>query len=100
MSFVTILGAAGLAVGLALKDSLSNFASGVLLVMFKPFKVGDYVEAGDKDGVVEKITILNTVLNTFDNKLVIVPNSTVMGGSITNYSAKETRRVDLSFGIG
>ena len=100
MSFVTILGAAGLAVGLALKDSLSNFASGVMLVIFKPFKVGDYVEAGDKNGIVEKITIFNTILNSLDNKLVIVPNSTVMGGSITNYSAKETRRVDLSFGIG
>ncbi len=99
MSFVTILGAAGLAVGLALKDSLSNFASGVMLVIFRPIKVGDYVEAGGKDGVVEKITIFNTVLNSLDNKLVIVPNSAVTAGPITNFTANETRRVDLKFGI-
>ena len=100
MSFVTILGAAGLAVGLALKDSLANFAAGVMIVVFRPFKVGDYVEAGGTAGVVEKISIFNTNLNTPDNKLVIVPNGAVIGGPITNYTAKDTRRVDLVFGIG
>jgi small conductance mechanosensitive channel len=100
MSFVTILGAAGLAVGLALKDSLSNFASGVMLIVFKPFKVGDFVEVGGKMGAVEAISIFNTVMTSPDNKLVIVPNAEVTGGVITNFTAKETRRVDLVFGIG
>jgi len=100
MSFVTILGAAGLAVGLALKDSLSNFASGVMLIIFKPIKVDDFVEVGGQMGSVEAISIFNTVLNSPDNKMVIVPNAAVTGGVITNFTAKETRRVDLTFGIG
>jgi small conductance mechanosensitive channel len=99
-SFVAILGAAGLAVGLALQGSLSNFAAGVLMIIFKPFKVGDYIEGGGTAGVVESIKIFVTELRTPDNRAVIVPNSAMMGGNITNYSAKDTRRVDLIAGIG
>jgi small conductance mechanosensitive channel len=98
-SFVAILGAAGLAVGLALQGSLSNFASGVLMIIFKPFKLGDFVEAGGATGAVADINIFTTVINTPDNKKTIVPNSSVMGGNIINYSANDTRRVDLSAGI-
>lgn len=98
-SLLALLGAAGLAVGLALKDSLSNFASGVMLILLKPFKSGDYIEAGGVGGIVEKITIFNTILITVDNKEVIVPNAQVYGGTITNYSARPTRRVDLMIGI-
>lgn len=98
-SFVAVLGAAGLAVGLALQGSLSNFASGVLIIMFRPFRIGDYVEAGGTAGVVKDITILTTVLHTPDNKKIIVPNSGVMGGNIINYSANDTRRLDLVFGV-
>jgi small conductance mechanosensitive channel len=98
-SFVAILGAAGLAVGLALQGSLSNFASGVLIIMFRPFKIGDYVEAGGTAGVIKEISVLTTVLHTPDNKKIIVPNSSVMGGTITNYSATGTRRLDLKFGV-
>jgi len=100
MSFVTVLGAAGLAIGLALKDSLSSFASGVMLIIFKPFAVDDYIEAGGVAGGVEEITIFTTRLRSVDNKTVIVPNSSVTAGPITNYTARETRRVDLVFGIG
>ncbi len=99
-SFIAILGAAGLAVGFALQGSLSNFASGVMLIIFRPFKVGDFVEAGGTSGSIEAIQIFNTILKTPDNKTVIIPNSNVTGGNITNYSAKEERRVDMVFGIG
>jgi small conductance mechanosensitive channel len=99
-SFVAVIGAAGLAIGFALQGSLANFASGVMLVMFKPFKVGDYVEAGGTAGTIEAVKIFNTQFKTPDNKEVIVPNSQITGGNIVNYSAKETRRIDLVFGIG
>jgi len=99
-SFVAILGAAGLAVGLALQGSLANFASGVLMIIFKPITVGDFVEAGGTMGTVTEISIFTTILNTPDNKKVIVPNSNVMSGNITNFSANGTRRVDLVAGIG
>ena len=98
-SFVAILGAAGLAIGLALQGSLSNFASGVLILIFKPVKVGDYIEAGGAAGIVKEIDIFTTTLNTPDFKKVIVPNSKIMGDNITNYSANEHRRVDLVIGI-
>lgn len=99
-SFVAVLGAAGLAVGLALQGSLSNFASGVLLILFRPFKVGDFVEAGGVMGVVDEIGILATQMHTPDNKGVTVPNSQIMGGHIVNFNAFPTRRLDLMFGIG
>ncbi len=99
-SLLALLGAAGLAVALALKDSLSNFAAGVMLITFKPFTVGAYVEAGGTAGIVEKITIFNTILRSPDNKVITVPNSQVYSGSITNHSARATRRIDLVFGIG
>ncbi len=99
-SFIAILGAAGLAVGLALQGSLANFAGGVLVLMFKPFKVGDYIEAQDVAGTVEQIQIFNTVLKTGDNKVVIVPNGSISNGIITNYSREATRRVDFVFRIG
>ncbi len=99
-SFVAILGAAGLAVGLALQGTLSNVGAAVLLILFRPFKVGDFVEAGGTAGVVEEINMFSTIFKTGDNKVVIVPNSSVIGGTIVNYSAKESRRVDWTFGIG
>ncbi len=99
-SFVAILGAAGLAVGLALQGTLSNVGAAVLLILFRPFKVGDFVEAGGVAGVVEEINMFSTIFKTGDNKVVIVPNGAIIGGTITNYSAKETRRVDWTFGIG
>jgi small conductance mechanosensitive channel len=99
-SFVAIVGAAGLAVGLALQGSLSNFAAGVLLLIFRPFKVGDFVEIAGTSGVIQNIQIFTTELNTPDNKKVIVPNGGVISGNIVNYSANDTRRVDLVFGIG
>jgi small conductance mechanosensitive channel len=99
-SFVAILGAAGLAIGLALQGTLGNVGSGVLLVMFRPFQVGDFVNAGGEAGSVEAISLFATTLKTPDNKVIIIPNSAVTGGNITNFSAKETRRVDLIFGIG
>jgi small conductance mechanosensitive channel len=98
-SFVAVLGAAGLAVGLALQGSLSNFAAGVMMIIFKPFKAGDFIEAGGSAGVVEEIGIFTTVLKTPDNKKVIIPNSGVTGGNIVNYSAKEQRRVDIVAGV-
>lgn len=98
-SFVAILGAAGLAIGLALQGSLSNFASGVLIIIFKPFKGGDYVSAGGCDGFIEDVGIFTTSILTVDNKLIIVPNSKIMGDTITNYSAQKTRRVDLVAGV-
>lgn len=99
-SFVAILGAAGLAVGLALQGTLGNVGSGVLLIIFRPFQVGDFVNAGGEAGSVEAISLFATTLKTPDNKLIIIPNSAVTGGNITNFSAKETRRVELTFGIG
>jgi small conductance mechanosensitive channel len=98
-SFIAILGAAGLAVGLALQGSLSNFAAGVLMIIFKPFKLGDFVEAGGTTGSVVDIGIFTTTINSPDNKKMIVPNSAVMGGKITNFNANGTRRVDLVAGI-
>jgi|TARA_B110001454_G_scaffold159968_1_gene149352 small conductance mechanosensitive channel len=98
-SFITIIGAAGLAVGLALQGSLSNFASGVLMIIFRPFKIGDYIEAGGEAGTVEDIQIFATRLKTPDNKVIIIPNSAIMDGSIMNYSTKPTRRVDLKIGV-
>lgn len=98
-SFVALLGAAGLAVGFALQGSLSNFASGVMLIIFKPIKVGNYVEGGGMEGVVEEIGIFVTTLITLDNKVVFVPNAKLTSDNIVNYSLKDTRRVDLVFGI-
>ncbi|EGQ7640733.1 small-conductance mechanosensitive channel MscS [Vibrio cholerae] len=98
-SVVAVLGAAGLAVGLALQGSLSNFAAGVLIVAFRPFKAGDYVEIAGVAGSVDSILIFQTVLKTPDNKMVVVPNSAVIGGAITNYSRHETRRVDMVIGV-
>jgi small conductance mechanosensitive channel len=99
-SLLAILGAAGLAIGLALQGSLSNFASGVLIVAFRPYKVGDFIEGGGVSGSVDEVQIFTTVLQTPDNKKVIIPNSQIMNGIITNYSAHATRRVDLVFGCG
>jgi small conductance mechanosensitive channel len=99
-SFVAIIGAAGLAIGFALQGSLSNLAAGVMLIIFKPVKVGDYIEGGGAAGSVEAVGIFITTLLTPDNKVVYIPNSTLTGGNITNYSAKDTRRVDMVFGIG
>lgn len=99
-SLVALLGAAGLAVGLALQGSLQNFAAGVMLVLFRPFKTGDFVEAGGTSGIVEQITIFSTLMRTGDNREVIIPNGAIYGGTITNYSARTTRRIDMVFGIG
>ena len=98
-SFIAVLGAAGLAVGLALQGSLANFASGVLMIIFKPISLGDFVEAGGVTGAVEEIGIFTTIINAPDNKKNIVPNALVMGGNITNFNANGTRRVDLVAGI-
>jgi len=99
-ALVAIVGAAGLAVGLALKDSLQNFAAGVMLIVFRPFKNGDFIDAAGVMGVVEKIGIFCTTLNTPDNREVIVPNQGIYSGNITNFSANESRRIDMVFGIG
>lgn len=98
-SFIAIIGAAGLAIGLALQGSLSNFASGVLLVSFRPCKVGDYVEAAGVAGSVQRITVFSTTLLTPDQRTVTVPNSNLLGGPIVNYSTSPTRRLDLLFGV-
>ena len=98
-SFIAILGAAGLAVGLALQGSLSNFAAGVLIIIFRPYKVGDWIEGAGVSGSVVEVQILTTILKTGDNKQVIVPNSQIMGSIITNYSANDTRRVDMVVGV-
>lgn len=98
-SVVAVIGAAGLAVGLALQGSLSNFAAGVLIVAFRPFKSGDYVEIGGVAGSVESIQVFSTVLCTPDNKMVVVPNASVIGGPITNYSRHATRRIDYVIGV-
>jgi small conductance mechanosensitive channel len=99
-SFIAILGAAGLAIGLALQGSLSNFAAGVLMIIFRPFSAGDLIEGAGVTGVVEEIQIFTTQLKTADNKTVIIPNSNLMNDNIINYSVKGTRRVDMLFGIG
>ncbi len=98
-SVVAVIGAAGLAVGLALQGSLSNFAAGILIVAFRPFKSGDFVEIAGVAGIVEAIQIFQTVLKTGDNKMVVVPNSSVIGGAITNYSRHPMRRIDLTIGV-
>jgi len=99
-SFIAVLGAAGLAVGLALQGSLANFASGLLMIIFRPFEAGHYIEGAGQSGTVEEIHIFTTQLKTPDNKTVIIPNGKLMGDSIVNYSAKDTRRVDLVVGVG
>lgn len=99
-SFMAIIGAAGLAIGLALKDSLSNFASGVMLVLFRPFTKGDFIEAGGITGTVDEIRLVATTLTTPDNKLITVPNSMMYTNAIINFSAKATRRLDMVFGVG
>ncbi len=99
-SFVAIVGAATLAIGMALQKNLSNIGAGVVIMLFRPFKVGDFVEIGGVAGSVEKISLFNTNLVTPDNRLIIVPNSNVIGNNITNYSAKDIRRIDLTIGIG
>ncbi len=98
-SFVAVVGAAGLAIGLAMQGSLSNFAAGVLMIIFKPFKVGDFVETAGAAGVVEEISIFTTVIKTPDNKKIIVPNAKVTGDNIVNYTAKDQRRVDIVAGV-
>lgn len=99
-SFIAIIGAAGLAVGLALQGTLANFAGGVLVLLFRPYKVGDFIEAQGVAGTVAAIQIFNTVFKTPDNKVIIVPNGAISNGIITNYSKEATRRVDFVFGIG
>ena len=100
MSLSAVLAAAGLAIGLALQGSLSNFAAGVMIIMFRLFKVGDYVEAGGTKGIVEEIHIFSTMMRTGDNIRIIVPNSSVTGGIVSNYSSQPTRRIDLVVGCG
>lgn len=98
-SFIAILGAAGLAVGLALQGSLSNFASGVLIILLRPFRSGDFIDAGGQMGTVNRIELFHTYLKTPDNRVIIVPNSSIMNGSIVNFSREATRRLDLIIGI-
>lgn len=98
-SFFAILGAAGLAIGLALKDSLGNLASGVMIILFRPFNVGDFITAAGVSGTVEEVSIFNTILKTPDNQKIIVPNGSITGGTITNVNAKPERRVDLLIGV-
>lgn len=98
-SFLAVVGAAGLAIGLALKDSLANFSSGVMLILFRPFKVGDAVTVAGETGAVEEITIFNTVMNTPDNQRKIIPNGLITNGPITNITANDRRRVDMVFGV-
>ena len=99
-SLIALVGAAGLAIGLSLQDSLKNFAAGVMLILFRPFKTGHWVEAGGVSGSVELINIFSTTMKTGDNKTVIVPNGAIYSGTITNYSARRQRRIDMVFGIG
>ncbi|HFB64377.1 MAG TPA: mechanosensitive ion channel [Aeromonadales bacterium] len=99
-SLVALIGAAGLAVGLALQNSLQNFAAGVMLLIFRPFKAGDFIDAAGVSGVVEGISIFSTTMRTGDNKEMIIPNGAIYGGIITNFSAKDTRRIDMVVGIG
>lgn len=99
-SFAAILAAAGLAIGMALQGSLGNFAGGVLIMIFKPFKIGDFIEAQGETGTVKEIEIFTTKLTTPDNKEIIIPNGSLSNGNITNYSTEDTRRVDVTFGVG
>ncbi len=99
-SLVTIIGAAGLAIGFALKDSLSHFAAGVLLVIFRPFTIGDYVNIGGDEGIVEEIGLFHTILKTLDNRVIFIPNSSITNNSIFNFTREDKRRVDIVFGIG
>ncbi len=99
-SFIAIIGAAGLAVGMALSGTLQNFAGGVILLILKPFKVGDYITAGGHSGTVHEIQVFHTILKTPDNKTIILPNGSISNNSIVNFSEEPTRRVDLEFGIG
>lgn len=98
-SLIAIIGAAGLAIGLALQGALANFAAGILIVMFRPYRVGDYIEAAGIAGTVVNVDILTTVFRTGNNKQIVVPNGQIMGGIITNYSTNDTRRIDMVFGV-
>ncbi|MGE4455495.1 MAG: mechanosensitive ion channel family protein [Arcobacteraceae bacterium] len=98
-SFVAILGAAGLAVGLAFKDSLSNVGSGIMIILFRPFKVGDFVETAGEAGQVEEISIFHTIMKTTDNKVIIIPNSKITSDNIVNFTGEDTRRCDFVFGV-
>ncbi|MCF8221765.1 MAG: mechanosensitive ion channel [Bacteroidales bacterium] len=99
-SFIAVIGAAGLAVGLALQGTLQNFAGGVIILLFKPYKVGDYITTQGHSGTVKEIQIFTTILTTPDNQTIIIPNSPIATNSLTNYSTQDTRRVDFTFGIG
>ncbi|MBN4075841.1 MAG: mechanosensitive ion channel protein MscS [SAR86 cluster bacterium] len=99
-SLLAIVGAAGLAIGLALKDSLSNFAAGVMIIIYRPFKIGDYINAGGSAGTVDEIGLFCTLMHSPDNQRIIIPNSAVIGGTIVNVNALGTRRIDLVIGIG
>lgn len=99
-SFIAVLGAAGLAIGLALKDSLQNFAAGFMLIIFRPFKTGDFIQAGGAEGVVENVHIFSTTMRTPDNREIILPNGDIFGGKIVNNNARGTRRIDLVIGVG
>ena len=99
-ALLAIVGAAGLAIGLALKDSLSNIAAGVMIIIYRPFKIGDYIKAGGSVGVVDEIGLFCTLMHTGDNQRIIIPNSAVLGGTIVNVNALGTRRIDLVIGIG
>ncbi len=98
-SFLAVFGAASLAIGLALKDSLSNIGAAVLIIIFRPFRVGDFIDAAGASGTVEEINLFSTIMATPDNKTIMIPNSSVIGSNITNYSSKPTRRINLIFGI-
>ena len=98
-SFVAMLGAVGLAVGLAFKDTVSNIGAGVLLIIFRPFKVDDFVSIGGDSGTVEEINLFSVIMRSGDNKTIIIPNGKILQGTITNFSKKETRRVDMTFSI-
>ena len=99
-SFIAVFGAAGLAIGLALQGSLANIGAAVLIIIFRPFKVGDFIEAGGATGTVEDVNLFSTIIAPIDNRTIIVPNAAIIGGNITNYSNKSTRRVDHVVGIG
>jgi small conductance mechanosensitive channel len=98
-SFAAVVAAAGLAIGLSMQGTLGNFAAGVMLILFRPFKTGDFIEAGGVSGTVEEIQIFCTLMKSPDNKEIIVPNGQIMGGTITNFSAKEIRRIDMVVGV-
>ncbi|MGL4354165.1 MAG: mechanosensitive ion channel domain-containing protein [Aeromonas popoffii] len=99
-SFIAIIGAAGLAIGLALQGSLSNFAAGFLLIIFRPIKAGEFIEVAGTSGVVQSVQLFTTTLTSGDNKMVVVPNAAILNGTIVNYSRMDTRRIDMTFGIG